>query len=101
MIYFTQLIYLHDGQEKIYHQFEDKVLPLLSKYHGKLLLRLRPDEGTFIDVNMDKPYEIHLVAFESEQDFLNYSGDEERRQFMPLKDQSVRKSILIRGLALP
>ena len=101
MLYFTQLIYLQDGKETIFHLFEEKVLPILTKYNGKLLLRIRPDENSFIEVNMARPYEIHLVAFESEQDFVSYSRDETRQQFLHLKEQSVRESILIRGWAFP
>ena len=42
MIFITQLIYLKEGQETIFHQFEDIAIPIIAKYNGRLLLRVRP-----------------------------------------------------------
>jgi hypothetical protein len=69
MIYITQLIYIIDGQENIFNQFEDVAIPLISKYNGRLLFRVRPAENSFVEHQIDKPYEIHLVEFDAEQDF--------------------------------
>ncbi|MEJ0056933.1 MAG: DUF1330 domain-containing protein [Bacteroidota bacterium] len=69
MIYITQLIYIVPGQEKTFNQFEDIAIPLISKYNGRLLFRVRPDEKSFIEHQVDKPYEIHLVEFDTERDF--------------------------------
>lgn len=100
MIYFTQLIYIKDGQEEVFHQFEDIAIPAISKYNGRLLLRIRPDENSFIEYSIDKPYEVHLVEFDSEPDFKNFMQDEERKKFLHLKDQSIKASILIQGKKL-
>lgn len=100
MIYITQLIYIKEGQEKVFHQFEDVAIPIIAKYNGRLLLRVRPGEDAFIENNVDKPYEIHLVEFDSENDFKNFMVDEQRRKFLHLKDQSIRSSILYKGLKL-
>ena len=100
MIYITQLIYIKLGQEKVFHQFEDVAIPIISKYNARLLLRIRPGENSFIDYCIDKPYEIHLVEFDSEQDFKNFMQDEERKKFLHLKEQSIKASILIHGTKL-
>ncbi len=100
MIYVTQLIYIKEGQESIFHQFEDVAIPIIAKYNGKLLLRIRPAEDAFIESGIDKPYEIHLVEFNSEQDLKNFMLDEERKKFLHLKEQSVRSSILYKGVKL-
>ena len=97
MIYITQLIYIREGKEKIFHEFEDVAIPLISKYNGQLLLRIRPEEDCFIENKIDEPYEIHLVEFESEQDFVNFMHDEERKKFLHLKEQSIKSSLLIKG----
>lgn len=39
MLYITQLIYIREGQESVFHQFEDVAIPIISKYNGRLLLR--------------------------------------------------------------
>ncbi|TAE30678.1 MAG: DUF1330 domain-containing protein [Cytophagales bacterium] len=100
MIYFTQLIYVNEGQEAVFHQFEDVAIPLISRYNGRLLARIRPTDEVYIDCQIEKPYEIHLVEFDTEEDFLAFSKDESRKQFLHLKEQSVRASILIQGVKL-
>ncbi|HEX9957458.1 MAG TPA: DUF1330 domain-containing protein [Fibrella sp.] len=101
MIYLTQLIYVNEGQEAVFHQFENVAIPLIKKYNGQLLLRVRPTDDAYIDEQLiDKPYEIHFVSFESEQDFRAFTQDESRKQFLHLKEQSVRAAILIQGVKL-
>jgi hypothetical protein len=97
MIIITQLVYIKEGQESVFHQFEDIAIPLILKYNGRLLLRIRPTENSFIEHHIDKPYEIHLVEFAAEQDFDNFKQDEERKKFLHLKEQSIRSVLLIKG----
>jgi uncharacterized protein (DUF1330 family) len=100
MIYITQLICIKEGQEKTFHEFENVAIPIIAKYNGRLLLRVRPQEDAFIENSIDKPYEIHLVEFDGEQDFVNFMHDEERKKFLHLKEQSIRSSILYKGVKL-
>jgi len=100
MLYITQLIYLKEGQENVFHRFEELAIPIISKYNGKLLLRLRPGDNAFIESNVEKPYEIHLVVFDAEKDFENFMQDKERLQFLHLKEKSIKSVLLIKGAAL-
>ena len=100
MIFLTQLIYIKEGQEEVFHQFEDIAIPAISKYNGRLLLRVRPTNDAFIENNIDRPYEIHLVEFDSELDFENFSRDEDRKKFLYLKEQSVKSVWLMKGMKL-
>ncbi|ULQ53212.1 DUF1330 domain-containing protein [Flavihumibacter fluvii] len=100
MIVITQLIYLVEGQGQLFDEFESMAIPLISKNNGRLLLRVRPTENDFIEFHMDKPYEIHLVEFETQQDLDKFMQDEERKKFLHLKDQSVHTSVLIKGVKL-
>ncbi|MGC4038176.1 MAG: DUF1330 domain-containing protein [Chitinophagaceae bacterium] len=97
MLYFTQLIYIREGQEEVFHQFENIALPAMEKYKGRLLLRIRPEKNSFIEHSIDQPYEIHLVEFENEDGFKNFTHDEDRKKFLHLKEQSIKSSILIKG----
>jgi uncharacterized protein (DUF1330 family) len=96
MIYLTQLIYIQEGKEDVFQQFENMALPIISKYNGQLLLRIRPDNNSYIEHSIDKPFEIHLVEFNSEQDFKNFMQDEERKSFLYLKEQSIKTAILFK-----
>ena len=100
MIFITQLIYVQEGQENIFNQFEDIAIPAILKYNGKLLLRMRPDEKAIIESSLETPYEIHLVQFETEKDFDNFMQDEERKKFLHLKEQSIKSVFLIKGTRL-
>lgn len=100
MILITQLIYIIEGQENTFDAFESIAIPTISKYNGKLLFRLRPNERDFVESHIDKPYEIHLVEFETQQDFENFMKDEERKKYLHLKEQSIKNSLLIHGTKL-
>ncbi len=100
MILITQLIYIIEGQERVFDEFERIAIPAILKYNGRLLLRVRPTEHTYIESHIDKPYEIHLVEFDSQQDFDNFKQDEERKKFLHLKNQSIKSAILIQGTKL-
>ena len=100
MIFITQLIYIIDGEETIFDQFEDIAIPAIARYNGRLLLRVRPSEDAYIESSIEKPYEIHLVEFETENDLVNFIEDEERIRFLHLKNQSIKSAILIKGTKL-
>lgn len=97
MIYITQLIYIKDNEELIFQQFENIAIPIIAKYNGQLLLRVRPNENSMIEMSIEKPYEIHVVKFDAETDFKSFMQDEERKQFLHLKEKSIKSSILIKG----
>lgn len=100
MLYITQLIYIKPGAENIFHQFEAVAIPIISKYNGQLLLRVRPPADAFIEKNIKNPYEIHLVAFDTDNDFQNFMQDEERKQFLHLKEQSIESVLLVKGIKI-
>jgi hypothetical protein len=100
MIFITQLIYIFEGQEQVFDEFESIAIPILLKYNGKLLLRVRPTESNFIENHIDKPYEIHLIEFDTQLSFENFMKDEERKNFLHLKVQSIKSSISIQGVEL-
>ncbi|MEO9892448.1 hypothetical protein [Aurantibacter sp.] len=97
MIYITQLIYIIEGQEDVFHQFEEIAIPTILKYNGRLTLRIRPGKKSVIENNIDVPYEIHLVEFNTQQDFDNFKKDEIRKKFLHMKEKSIKSSILFQG----
>lgn len=97
MIFITQFIYVIEGQESVFQQFEDVAIPTISKYNGQLLLRLRPNNESYIENNIEKPYEIHLVEFATEEDFENFKQDEDRKKILHLKEQSIKSVLFIKG----
>tara|TARA_R110000868_G_scaffold28495_7_gene106767 strand:- start:348 stop:653 length:306 start_codon:yes stop_codon:yes gene_type:complete len=101
MLYITQLIYIHAGQEAAFNEFEGHAIPIIARYNGELLLRIRPGQEAFVQVGtIEKPDEIHLICFQSETDFAAFLADEERKKYLHLKEQSIRVSFLIKGEVL-
>lgn len=64
------------------------------------MLRINLDENSIIEASIEKPYEVHLIQFESEKDFEGFLQDEERTKFLHLKEDSIRESFLIKGKKL-
>jgi uncharacterized protein (DUF1330 family) len=97
MIYYTQLVYLKPGQAEVFRQFEKRVLPLLEKHNGRMLVRWRRTDQGVIESAIGQPDEMHLLSFASAEDFRNYVDDEMRKAFLHLKDASVEQTLLIEG----
>lgn len=97
MIYITQFIYIKEGQESVFNEFESFAIPIISKYGGELELRTRPQKESKNEGTMETPYEIHLVSFPSEQNFQAFLKDKERNKYVHLKEQSIKTITLIKG----
>jgi uncharacterized protein (DUF1330 family) len=97
MLFVTQLVYVHPGKEKEFDEFEARVLPLLPKYGGELLMRLRPDAASMLAGTLEKPYEVHLVRFEDQDGLARYTADDERVKVLALKDEAVKSQLVVKG----
>ena|SRR5215469_13394636 len=100
MLYYTQVIYVKEGLEDQFLEFESHVLPLIEKYNGALIYRVRPTDDNVIETAMGKPYELHFVTFPTREDFIAYGKDPERLQYLHLKETSIESAVLIEGKAL-
>lgn len=100
MIFITQLIYIKHGKEDSFHEFEKLAIPLIPKYNGQLLLRVRVADSDVIEKSIETPYEVHLVQFPSDHDLHNFMRDESRKKFLHLKEDSIQSAILIKGSRL-
>ena len=98
MIYLTQFIFIKEGQEEVFHEFESFAIPLMEKYNGRILYRIRPQKEAFIDLeNKKTPYEIHFLSFDSEGDLQDFFKDEDRKQLIHLKEASIQSTFLVKG----
>lgn len=53
------MIYIREGQESIFHKFEEIAIHIIAKYNRKLLISIRPHAEGFIENSIDQPYEVH------------------------------------------
>lgn len=93
-IYFTNLIYLQDGQEGLFQEYERRALPIIFKYGGRFENIIKP---TKVTGNLSLPDEIHILSFETEADFQRYRQDPESQKIAPLRHKSVKEAIIIGG----
>lgn len=98
MIYITQFIYIKAGQEAVFNEFESYAIPIISNYGGKLELRIRTPKDVRVEGTMETPDEIHLVSFPSEENFRAFLKDEERKKYVHLKEQSIEKVTMLKGI---
>ena len=100
MLYYTQIIFVKEGRENQFNLFESHVLPLLKKHNGTLSYRVRPAADSVIESDIGNPYELHVVTFPERKDFEGYCNDEERLQYLHLKEGAIEKVLLIEGKLL-
>jgi len=92
----TQVIYLNEGGEKDFLEYELLVLPLLEKYNGKLEFRIRPAAENFIyPIESELPYELHIVSFETKADFLKFKDDPVRTKHLELLQRAVKRFLVL------
>jgi len=100
VIYLTQLVFVREGKEDLFNQFEDVAIPLMEEHQGRVLYRLRPDADAYVTSEDERPYEIHFLSFPSDDQLNAFMSDPRRLASAHLKDQSVRSTLLVRGVAL-
>lgn len=88
-------LFVKEGKEEVFLNYESLVLPLLERHNGKLLYRIRPLKDQYINAPDEYPYEIHLVTFNSKNDFEKYKNDGERMKHAPLFRDSVLRVLMV------
>ena len=63
----------------LFEEHEAAVLPLLARYGGRLLQRVR---------SLDSAFEIHLIEFDRDDGFESYRNDPDRLATQPLFERS-------------
>jgi uncharacterized protein (DUF1330 family) len=96
-IYFTVLIYLHEGKEALFQEYERQAKPIMARYGGRFEQVIKP---TTVVGDLPLPDEIHLLSFAAEADFDSYRQDPEAAKIAPLRFESVKKAIFISGHSL-
>ncbi|WP_303316473.1 hypothetical protein Q4Q34_06605 [Flavivirga abyssicola] len=97
MIYLTALLFVKEGKENVFNEYESLVLPIINNYNGKLIYRIRPTQDSFINSEDQLPYEIHFISFETDEDFTNFINDDKRKRFEKLKADSIKSTFITKG----
>ena len=97
MIYLTQLIFINEGKESAFNEFESIAIPLMEEYNGNMIYRIKPSSDSFVTANEELPYEIHFLSFPNDSSLKDFLKDERRTDIVHLKNESIRTSYIIKG----
>lgn len=100
MIYITQLIFIKNGKEAVFQEFEKFAIALMEKYGGRMVYRWRPTPDSVVSAEESLPYEVHFCSFESEKDLEDFMKDDERLKYIHLKNESIQSAFIVKGLKL-
>jgi uncharacterized protein (DUF1330 family) len=95
--YLTVLLYLHEGQGEQFHNYEQRIKPILESYGGRFEKIIKP---TVVLGDLPLPDEIHWLSFPTEADFQRYRADSKLAQMADLRGASVKKTIVLSGQAI-
>ena len=101
MLYLTVMLYLYEGKEAAFANYEEQVLPLLQRYGGKMLYRTQPALETELPHRQELPYEMHLLSFPSEIAFQDYLQDPDRIALTLLQRSIIRKAVVMQSDGSP
>lgn len=99
---YLALIYLNPGQRERLRQYERQALPVFRR-HGGAFERIwspGPAEGSGTP-DPEAPDEAHLLRFQSEHGLAAVRRDPEMQALAPLRQEVVRKALLLRVDEVP
>jgi uncharacterized protein (DUF1330 family) len=81
-------LYIHDGREAEFEQFESAAARIMKRYGGGIERRIRCAPSA----DATQPYEVHIVMFPDAQAFEQYRADEELRGLADLRGRAIRET---------
>ncbi len=93
---YLALVYLKPGQQERLRQYERHALPVFQRHGGAFERIWRPVAEAASAADPDTPDEIHLLRFESAAGLEAVRADPDMRALRPLRDEIVRKALLLR-----
>jgi len=92
--YLTVLLYLNEGHVAQFHDYEQRIKPILERYGGRYEKVIRSSQ---VLGDSPLPDEIHWLSFPSETDFQQYRADANLAELAHLRRASVQKTVVISG----
>ena len=89
-------MFIKDGKEDVFNEYESLALPILKNYNGKLIYRIRPRKEDFIVFEEEIPFELHFISFPNNKDFINFTKDDKRNSFINLKEDAIKTSFIVK-----
>jgi hypothetical protein len=81
-------LYIHDGHEAEFEQFESAAAEVMKRYGGGIERRIRCAPSA----DGSQPYEVHIVAFPDAAAYERYRSDEELRGLAELRRRAIRET---------
>jgi uncharacterized protein (DUF1330 family) len=88
------LLWAHPGQSRTLADYEDRVLPLVTRHGGRVVSRVRVVDPP------DGPTEVQLLEFDAEAGLESFVADPDRAQLADIRDQCIARTDILRGDAV-
>jgi len=95
MLHLTLLIFVKEGKEAAFAAYEEKMIPLLARYNGRLLYSMQPNADD--TMKGEVPHEIQILSFDSRTDYQSYMDSPQRRALDYLRKEAIEKIVTIEG----
>lgn len=92
------LIWVMPDQFDALHEYERQAQPIMAKHGGSFVTVLEPT--AVLGWDESQPHEAHVLRFPSKAAFEAYRTDPDLEQLVPLREQAVRRAIMIGGRSL-
>ena len=96
-IYMTVLIYLKEGQESLFHDYERQAAKVMMRHNGRFEQIIKPN---IVNGDLPLPDEIHVLSFATPDGFSSYRQDPASQALAPMRLASVEKAIFLQGTTL-
>lgn len=96
-IYLTVLIYLKQGKEALFHDYERQAAQVMARHNGRFEQIIKPDT---VNGDLPLPDEIHVLSFATPEGFAHYRQDPDSQALASMRLASVERAIFLQGTAL-
>jgi len=93
-IYIVANLWIREGDVAAFEAYERKAASIMKRYGGSIERTVRPSG---LDAPSDRPFEVHLVRFPSDEMFERYRTDAELKTLSAEREAVITKALVLIG----
>jgi uncharacterized protein (DUF1330 family) len=97
-IYVVASLWIREGDVAAFEAYERKSARIMKRYGGFVERAVRPSGP---DAEPDRPFEVHLVRFPSNEMFERYRTDAELKALSSEREAAIAKTLVLTGAEGP
>ena len=96
-IYIVASLWIREGAVAAFEVYERKTACIMKRYGGSIERTVRPSDA----IDAERPFEVHLVRFPSDEMFENYRTDSELKALSAEREAVITRTHLLIGCEGP